>query len=264
VIELVARGDNDIPDAEDVSVTIDLVAEGEPLFEGVAELVEESVSVFVCRAVKDVVAQDVAVVDREAVALEVTEPSPVREGVFVWELVAVRKEVPENVATELVAVVEGVDDNVPSAEAVFQEGLAVDVDVVVGLELNVRVRDGVYVADTVADHESQEDVGDAVGEAVVVRVHEFVIVVRSAIEGDTEDEVVAEKVCTSRGEIVITGELVAVGEWLLDDDVEDEGVEEIVTRGLLLAEDDVVSDFDPRTDSVEDGEFDDERDADVV
>ena len=89
-----------------------------------------------------------------------------------------------------------------------------------------------------------------------MRDREFVIVARRAIEGDTEDEVVAETVCTSRGEIDILGEPVEVGEWLLDDDVEVEGVEEIVWSGVLLAEDDVVSDFDPRTDKVDDGECD--------
>ena len=41
--ELVARDDNVMPDAEGDIVTIDPVAEGEPLFEGVAELVDERV-----------------------------------------------------------------------------------------------------------------------------------------------------------------------------------------------------------------------------
>ncbi len=99
---------------------------------------------------------------------------------------------------------------------------------------------------------------------VVVKDLRFVIVVRRSIEGDTEDEDVVVKVCTSRGEIDTFEELVPVGEWLLDDDVEDEGVEEIVTRGVLLVEDDAVSDFDPRTDCVDNGVCVDVRDDDVV
>ena len=198
----------------------------------------------------------VAVADSEAVELGVTEITFVHEGVFVVELEVVRKEVPENVATELVEVAEGVDEAVCAVEAVITEAVADDVDDTVGLAVDLCVADVVYVADIVADHVSQEAVGDAVDEIVVVRDHEFVIVVRRAIEGDTEDEVVAEKVCASRGEVDIFGEPVAVGEWLLDDDVEVEGVEEIVWRGVLLVEDDVVPDFDPRTEKVDDGECD--------
>jgi len=53
-------------------------------------------------------------------------------------------------------------------------------------------------------------VGDVDDVAVVVRDILFVIVVRRAIEGDTEGEDVAEKVCTSRGEIDTFEELVPV------------------------------------------------------
>ena len=200
--------------------------------------------------------------DREAVELDETITSLDLEGVFVEEIVVVTTEVPENVANELVAVTDGEDEYVGPTEAVIQDGLADDDDNVVGLVDKVCVSDVVYVADMIADHVSQEDVGDADDEAVVVRVREFVIVVRR--EGDTEDEDVAEKVCTSRGEIDILGELVPASDWLLIDDVDVEGVEEMERRGVLLAEDDAVSDFDPRTDKVDDGVCDDVRDVDVV
>ena len=95
-------------------------------------------------------------------------------------------------------------------EAVIQDGDADDVDNKVRLVDSVCVTDVVYVADVVADHVSHEDVGDADDVAVVVRDLLFVIVVRRAIEGDTEDEDVAEKVCTSRGEIDTFEELVPV------------------------------------------------------